>query len=99
PRRPGRALLHRADVGVQSAAPAPAPKAARRAAQGTASAPGWELLYDKPKQDCEVGRRWEDGKPVYALICKAHGHVHSLERLTAERSLRANGGWCPECGK
>jgi len=70
-----------------------APSAGRRAALGDASATGWELLYDKPKQNCEVGRR--AGK--YALICKTHAHVHELSRLTEERAVRSNGAWCPSC--
>jgi len=78
------------------AAAAPAGRTPR-AAQGVASVAGWELLYDKPKQGAEVGRRSVEGRPQYALICKAHGHAHELPRLTAERALRSNGGWCPSC--
>jgi hypothetical protein len=79
-----------------AAAPAPAAKGAR-AALGAASADGWELLYDKPKAGAEVGRRYVDGKPQYALICKAHRHVHTLERLSDEGKVRKAGGWCPSC--
>ncbi|MFF9265771.1 hypothetical protein [Streptomyces longwoodensis] len=79
-----------------AAAPAPARKAAR-AALGAASAPGWELLYDKPKAGAEVGRRYVDGRPQFSLICKAHGHVHELERLADEGKVRKAGGWCPSC--
>lgn len=82
-------------------APAPAPAAKRRGrreAIGEASAPGWDLLYDKPKSNCEVGRRYsEAGKPEYALICKEHGYVYPVPRLTAERAIRAAGRWCAEC--
>lgn len=86
-----------APVVAETAAPAAPAKTARRAALGVASVTGWELLYDKPKQGCEVGRRYAGTKAQYALICKAHGHVHELPRLTAERTLRAAGGWCPSC--
>jgi hypothetical protein len=68
-----------------------------RAAQGAASAEGWELLYDKPKAGAEVGRRYVGEKAQYALICKAHGHVHALERLSDEGKVRKAGGWCPSC--
>ncbi|MFE2934909.1 hypothetical protein [Streptomyces sp. NPDC059278] len=87
-----------AETPAAPAAKAPA-KGTRRAALGAASAPGWELLYDKPKQNCEVGRKYDGTKPSYALICKAHAHVHPLARLTAERTIRTAGGWCPECAK
>ncbi|MFC4328275.1 hypothetical protein ACFPC0_10605 [Streptomyces andamanensis] len=83
---------------ADEAAPA-APRKGAREALGEASAPGWELLYDKPKQGCEVGRRYVDGKPQYSLICKAHLHVHELPRLTTERTVRTAGGWCPSCTK
>jgi len=67
----------------------------RREAQGDAAVEGWELLYDKPKQKAQVGRK--DGK--YALICTTHKHAHPLTRLVQERGLR--GGrrsvWCPSC--
>jgi len=68
-----------------------------RAALGAASAPGWELLYDKPKAGAEVGRRAKGEKSEYALICKAHGHVHPLARLSDEGQVRKAGGWCPSC--
>jgi hypothetical protein len=65
-----------------------------RAAQGeTVVGSGWELLYDKPRQGCQVGRR--DGQ--YALICVEHLTVHRLSRLTDERAARSAGGWCPDC--
>lgn len=78
------------------AVPAAAPRGAR-AALGAASAPGWELLYDKPRAGAEVGRRYVDGKPEFALICKTHGHVHALARLGDEGGVRKAGGWCPAC--
>lgn len=81
-----------------AAAPAAAPKAARQAL-GASSAIGWDLLYDKPKAGAEVGRRYVDGKPEFALICKAHGHAHRLARLSDEGSVRKAGGWCPTCSK
>ncbi|MFF9265768.1 hypothetical protein [Streptomyces longwoodensis] len=68
-----------------------------RAALGAASATGWELLYDKPKAGAEVGRRFLGEKAQYALICKAHGHVHRLERLADEGQVRKAGGWCSSC--
>jgi hypothetical protein len=68
-----------------------------RAALGAASATGWELLYDKPKAGAEVGRRFLGEKAQYALICKAHGHVHTLERLADEGRVRKAGGWCGAC--
>jgi len=86
-----------------AAAPAPAPAApaaprkAAREALGASSATGWDLLYDKPKAGAEVGRRYVDGKPEYALICKTHGHAHGLARLSDEGPVRKAGGWCPSC--
>lgn len=69
---------------------------ARREALGASVVPGWELLYDKPKQDAQVGRN-DQGK--YALICTRHNHAHTLPRLTAERGLRGGkrSAWCPSC--
>ncbi|MEV6399986.1 hypothetical protein AB0M39_35230 [Streptomyces sp. NPDC051907] len=65
-----------------------------RASQGeTVVGSGWELLYDKPRQGCQVGRR----QGVYALICKAHLTVHRLARLGDEGQVRKAGGWCPDC--
>ena len=68
---------------------------ARRESLGDAAAEGWELLYDKPKQNAQVGRK--DGK--YALICTVHAHAHPLTRLVQERGLRQQkrSSWCPEC--
>ena len=71
--------------------------AVRREALGRSSAKGWELLYDKPKQGAEVGRRYVDGKAEYALICKSTGFVRNLIRLTSERGLRKTGNWCDNC--
>jgi hypothetical protein len=85
-----------AEAATPAPAPAPAPKGARKPL-GDASAPGWELLYDKPKAGAEVGRRYVDGKPQFSLICKAHGHVHKLDRLSDEGKVRKAGGWCPSC--
>ncbi|MEV6401186.1 hypothetical protein AB0M39_41505 [Streptomyces sp. NPDC051907] len=69
-----------------------------RQALGPASVTGWELLYDKPKQGCEVGRRFDaQGKAHYALICKTSGTVHRLARLSDEGQVRKTGGWCPDC--
>lgn len=82
------------------AAPAARPAAARkgaRAALGPSSADGWDLLYDKPKAGAEVGRRYVDGKPQFALVCKTHRHVHPLARLSDEGAVRKAGGWCPSC--
>ncbi|MFF9265787.1 hypothetical protein [Streptomyces longwoodensis] len=68
----------------------------RRESQGPSVADGWDLLYDKPKQKCQVGR---NGEGKYALICTVHKHAHPIPRLVSERGLR--GGkrsvWCPEC--
>ncbi|MFE2934910.1 hypothetical protein [Streptomyces sp. NPDC059278] len=66
---------------------------ARRLADGQSAVTGWELLYDKPRQNAQVGRR--DKK--YALICTTHKHAHPLEKLTDERELRKVGRWCPAC--
>jgi hypothetical protein len=69
----------------------------RRESLGASAVTGWELLYDKPKQDAQVGRNATTGK--YALICTKHQHAHELTRLVQERGLR--GGkrsvWCPSC--
>jgi hypothetical protein len=82
-------------VGVDSV-PAPA-HLGLRGSLGAASAIGWELLYDKPRQGCEVGRRVREGRLQYALICKAHGHAQVLRKLADERQLRREGAWCPTC--
>ena len=68
-------------------------KATRREGLGEAAVPGWELLYDKPRQGCQVGRK--DGQ--YALICTAHGTVRPVGKLVEERAVRKAGGWCPDC--
>ncbi|MEV6401079.1 hypothetical protein AB0M39_40955 [Streptomyces sp. NPDC051907] len=67
----------------------------RREALGKSAVDGWELLYDKPRQKAQVGRK--DGK--YALICTDHKHAHPLNRLVQERGLRSGkrSVWCPEC--
>ncbi|MFE2934911.1 hypothetical protein [Streptomyces sp. NPDC059278] len=86
------------------AAPAPAPAAAKpvrkakagkglRKALGEAAVSGWELLYDKPRQGCQVARK--DGQ--YALICTEHSTVRPVGRLVEERAVRKAGGWCAEC--
>jgi hypothetical protein len=73
------------------AAPRKAPrKAARRAGLGESAAKGWELLYDKPRQAAQVGRR--DGQ--YALICVNTGTAYTVARLVDERAVRKAGGWC-----
>ena len=66
---------------------------ARRLTSGQAAVTGWELLYDKPRQNCQVGRRDKQ----YALICTEHRFVRELDKLTDERALRKVGGWCEEC--
>lgn len=70
-------------------------RAARREALGESVVPGWELLYDKPRQDAQVGRK--DGK--YALICTRHKTAHPLAKLVEERKLRQGERttWCSEC--
>lgn len=84
---------------VERDRPARAPRtgggATRREAIGEAAVEGWELLYDKPRQKAQVGRK--DGK--YALICTTHKHAHPLRRLVEERALRQGkrSVWCPEC--
>lgn len=67
-----------------------------RPTQGPSVVPGWDLLYDKPRQDAQVGKSPE-GK--YALICTKHKHAHPLQRLTQERGLRGGSRtvWCPDC--
>ncbi|MEV6401117.1 hypothetical protein AB0M39_41155 [Streptomyces sp. NPDC051907] len=89
-----------AEVKAEAAAPAPVAKPLKakagkglRAGLGAAAVAGWELLYDKPKQDCQVGRR--DGQ--YALICVEHKTVRPVGRLVEERAVRKAGGWCAEC--
>jgi hypothetical protein len=65
-----------------------------RPAQGESVLGGvWELLYDKPRQGCQVVR----GQGVYALACVKHLTVHRLGRLSDERAARKAGGWCPDC--
>jgi hypothetical protein len=73
---------------------------ARREALGASVVDGWELLYDKPKQRAQVGRRFVAGKAEYALICTDHSHAHELARLTQERGLRGGhrSAWCASCG-
>jgi hypothetical protein len=82
-----------AEAAIAAEAPAPAATGARPA-QGASAASGWELLYDKPKQNAEVARRYTDGKAEYALVCKATRHVHALPTLSAERAARKAGDWC-----
>lgn len=78
---------------VKAETPAPVARAARRTALGDAVVSGWELLYDKPRQAAQVGRK--DGQ--YALLCTKHHHVHPLAKLVDERTARKAGGWCPSC--
>lgn len=80
------------------AAPAAAPKGARPSL-GASSAIGWDLLYDKPKAGAEIGRRYVDGKPEFALICKEHGITYRLRKLSDEGKIRREGGWCSACPK
>ncbi|MFC4328278.1 hypothetical protein ACFPC0_10620 [Streptomyces andamanensis] len=68
-------------------------RATRREGLGEAAVTGWELLYDKPRQDCQVARR--NGE--YALICTAHKFVRPVAKLVEERAVRKAGGWCPSC--
>ncbi|MFE2934925.1 hypothetical protein [Streptomyces sp. NPDC059278] len=67
----------------------------RRSVIGDSAVTGWELLYDKPRQKAQVGRK--EGK--YALICTTHKHAHELDRLVQERALRQGkrSAWCTEC--
>lgn len=83
-----------AEAAPVAKAPAKA-KAGRalRSSLGDAAVAGWELLYDKPRQGCQVAR--QDGK--YALICTAHKTVRLVGKLVEEREVRAAGGWCPSC--
>jgi hypothetical protein len=102
----GRACKDAADrkaaaKAVERDQPARAPRprtggGGRREAQGASAVEGWELLYDKPKQNAQVGRS-ADGK--YALICTTHQHAHPLNRLVQERGLRQGkrSVWCPQC--
>lgn len=71
----------------------PVAKKARRATQGASVVDGWELLYDKPKQNAQVVRN----DLGYGLACTTHKTVRVLVRLVEERALRQNGGWCHEC--
>jgi len=66
---------------------------AQRPALGEAAVPGWELLYDKPRQGAQVARK--DG--TYALICTEHRFVRPVAKLVEERAVRKAGGWCTEC--
>ncbi|MEV6401119.1 hypothetical protein AB0M39_41165 [Streptomyces sp. NPDC051907] len=70
---------------------------ARRLTDGQSAVTGWELLYDKPSQRAQVGRR----DKTYALICTDHKHAHQIEKLTDERGLRKGerSAWCPGCGQ
>jgi hypothetical protein len=70
---------------------------ARRLASGQSAVTGWELLYDKPNLNAQVGRRDKS----YALICTLHGHAHRLAKLVDERELRAGdrSAWCPGCAE
>lgn len=86
------------DETITAPAPVRAPRPAKagkglRAALGEAAVSGWELLYDKPRQNAQVGRK--DGQ--YALICTTHKTVHPVARLVDERTARKAGGWCSHC--
>lgn len=92
------ALAAKTAARIEAAPQGPAPrratrKAARREALGAAVVPGWELLYDKPHQGAQVGRK--DGQ--YALLCTEHKTVHPVAKLVDERAARKAGGWCPSC--
>ncbi|MFE2934830.1 hypothetical protein [Streptomyces sp. NPDC059278] len=70
------------------------PKTARptqREAQGASVVDGWDVLYDKPRAKAQVVKNTEG---AYGLVCTEHKTVHPLARLTDERALRRDGGWC-----
>lgn len=63
----------------------------RREAQGASVVDGWDVLYDKPRAKAQVVKNSEG---AYGLVCTEHKTVHPLARLTDERALRRDGGWC-----
>jgi len=77
------------------ASPAPRARGGRRAALGESVVPGWEVLYDKPRDAAQVVRHVESGRP--GLVCTRHAHVHELARQADEGKVRKAGGWCPGC--
>lgn len=92
------ALVAKTAARIEAAPNGPAPrkatrKAARREGLGDAVVSGWELLYDKPRQSAQVGRK--DGQ--YALLCTEHLTVHPVAKLVDERAARKAGGWCASC--
>jgi len=76
-----------------------ATRGGRRAALGGADIPGWEVLYDKPRQNAQVLRRIEKSRNEanYMLYCTAHGTQRHLERMSEEGAVRRAGGWCGGC--
>jgi len=90
------AMVVKTAARIEAAPNGPAPRrprkavTGRRAGLGESAARGWELLYDKPRQAAQVGRR--DGQ--YALICVNTGTAYALGKLVDERGARKAGGWC-----
>ena len=76
-----------------------AARGGRRAGLGGADVAGWEVLYDKPRQNAQVLRRIEKSpnEANYMLYCTAHGTQHHLERMSDEGAVRRAGGWCGGC--
>lgn len=76
-------------------AKAKAPRVLREAL-GESPVEGWETLYDKSARRGFLILRSTEGAG-YAMYCVKHEHLHNLARLSDDRRLAREGGWCSSC--